>query len=112
MTNGPDIEESDLGCFVDESTTMTECWVDGIFAAGPAPGLMGLIMGGTLLTSLYIAGNGSVIVPAVVTILLGSSLVAVLPAQFVTFAYTIVVVGVTAAAFSLWTRFTSRGGFQ
>jgi len=106
-----DIENSDLGCFVDETTTMTECITDGIFSAGPAPSLVGLMLAGTLLTSLYLAGSGSVIVPAVITILLGSALIPLLPAQFVTLAYTVVVVGLTSAAFGLWVRFTTRGGF-
>jgi len=108
---GPDIEESELGCFLDESTEMTDCLVDGAFAAGPAPSLMGLLMGGTLITSLYVAGDGSTVVPAVVTILLGSVLVPILPPQYVGFAYTVVVLGITVAAFSAWTRFTHQGGF-
>jgi len=110
-SDAPDIEESDLGCFLDENSEMTDCVVDGVFAAGGAPSLMGLLMGGTLITSLYIAGDGTVVVPSVVTILLGSALVPVLPAQYVTFAYTLVVIGITVAAFSAWTRFTHRGGF-
>ena len=108
---GPDIEESDLGCFLDENTEMTECLIESVFAAGPAPSLMGLLMGGTLITSLYVAGDGSTVVPAVVTILFGSVLVPILPAQYVGFAYTVVVLGITVAAFSAWTRFTHQGGF-
>ena len=109
--DAPDIEESELGCWIDESTDMTDCMVDGAFAAGPAPSLMGLLMGGTLITSLYIAGDGSIVVPSVVTILLGSMLVPILPPQYVSFAYTVVVLGVTVAAFSAWNRFTQPGGF-
>jgi len=108
---GPDIENSDLGCFIDPSSEMTDCLVEGAFNAGPAPSLMGLLMGGTLLTSLYIAGDGTIIVPSVVTILLGSVLVPVLPPQYVTFAYTVVVLGITVAAFAAWTRFTSPTRF-
>ena len=112
MTNDtPDINDSDLGCWIDESEAMTDCMVDGVFAAGPAPSLMGLLMGGTLITSLYVAGDGSTVVPAVVTILFGSVLVPILPAQYVGFAYTVVVLGITVAAFSAWTRFTHQGGF-
>ena len=110
--SGPDIEDSDLGCFVDETTTMTDCLVDGVFGAGPAPSLMGLLMSGVLLTTLYIAGDGSIIVPSVITILLGSAMIPILPAQFVTLAYTVVVIGITAAIFGAWSRFTTPGGFQ
>lgn len=108
---GQDIEDSDIGCFVDPDVAMTECVTEGVFAAGPSPSLVGLMLSGTLLTSLYIAGDGTVIVPAVITILLGGAMLPLLPAQFVSLAYTVVVVGVTVAAFSLWVRFTGRGGF-
>ena len=109
--DAPDIEDSDVGCFVDEATTMTECVTEGIFQAGPAPSLIGLMLSGTLLTSLYIAGNGTVIVPAVITIMLGSAMIPLLPAQFISLAYAGVAVGLTVATFSLWVRFTGRGGF-
>ena len=110
--NGTDIEDSTLGCFAQGTEgDMTACVVDGAFAAGPAPGLMGLVLAGTLITSLYIAGDGNAVVPAVVTILLGSVMVPLMPPQFVTAAYAVVVLGVTVAGFSLWTRFTHQGGF-
>lgn len=111
MTDG-NLNDSAIGCFAQGTEgDMTACVVDGVFAAGPAPGLMGLLMGGTLITSLYIAGNGSVVLPAVITILLGSVLVGLLPAQFVTLAYTVVAIGITVAVFGAWTRFTHQGGF-
>ena len=46
------------------------------------------------------------------TILLGSAMISVLPAQFVTFAYTVVAIGAAAAMFSAWNRFTQSTGFQ
>ena len=91
---------------------MTDCLVEGAFGAGPAPSLMGLLMSGVLLTTLYIAGDGSIAVPAVITILLGSAMIPILPAQFVTLAYTVMIMGTAAAVFSVWTRFTTPGGFQ
>ena len=109
---GADLNESTIGCFAQGTEgDMTACVVDGVFAAGPAPGLMGLVLAGTLITSLYIAGNGNAVVPAVVTILLGSVMVPLLPPQFTSAAYAVVVVGVTVAAFAVWTRFTHQGGF-
>lgn len=112
MTTPTNLNESSLSCFAAGTEgDMTACVVDGVFAAGPAPGLMGLVLGGVLLTSLYIAGDGSIIVPAVVTILFAGLMVPLLPAQFVTLAYTVAVLGVTAAGFAVWVRFTSQGGF-
>jgi len=106
------IDQTSLGCFAQGvEGDMTQCIVEGVFAAGPAPGVMGLLMAGVLVTSLYVAGDGSVAVPAVVTILFGSLLVAMLPPQFETFAYTIVAIGITAAVFGAYTRFTHQGRF-
>jgi len=68
-------------------------------------------MAGTLLTSLYIAGDETVAVPSIVTILLGAVMVPVLPPQYVGFAYTVVVLGIVVAIFAVWTRFTHQGGF-
>ena len=110
MTN---LSDTSLGCFAQGTEgDMSQCVLDATFSAGPAPGLMGLVMAGVILTSLYVAGNGSVIVPAVITILFGSVMVPILPPQFQTFAYTVVAIGGTVAAFAAWSRFTSRGGFQ
>lgn len=113
MTAGsPDIEESNLGCFVDPNAPMTECFTEGLFAAGPSPSLIGLMLSGALLTSLYIAGDGDAVVPAVITILLGGAMVPILPPQYVTLAYTVAVVGTAVAIFAAWNRFTSPTGFQ
>jgi len=107
-----DLNNTSVSCFAQGTEgDLGQCVLDGVFAAGPAPSLMGLMMGGTLIASLYIAGDGTVVVPSVVTILLGSALVPILPAQYVTFAYTVVVLGITVAAFAAWTRFTHQGGF-
>ena len=110
--NGSGISDTSLGCFAAGTEgDMTQCVVEGVFAAGPAPGLMGLLMSGVLLTSLYVAGDGDLAVPAVITILFGSILVPALPPQFRTFAYTVVVIGGTVAAFAAYTRFTHQTRF-
>lgn len=107
-----DLSNSSVSCFAQGTEgDLTACVLDGLFAAGPSPSLIGLLMAGMLVGSLYIAGDGTVAVPAVVTILLGSILVPLLPPQYVSLAYTVVVIGITVAAFSAYSRFTSPGGF-
>jgi len=108
---GPNITDSELGCFIDESSRMTGCVVDGVFSAGPAPSLMGLLMSGVLLTSLYIAGDGDLVVPSVVTMLLGSAFVPLLPPQYVTFTYSFLAIGVASTIFAVWIRYTNEGRF-
>lgn len=106
------INDTSLGCFAAGTEgDMTQCVVDGVFSAGPSPGLVGLLLGGVLLTSLYVAGDGAIEVPAVVAILFGSLLVAMLPPQFEVYAYTVVAIGITAAAFAAYTRFTHQTRF-
>lgn len=113
MTTPPaDLNDTSVGCFAQGTEgDLTTCVVDGMFGAGPSPVVIGLLLAGVLLVSLYIAGDGTVVVPSVVTILLGSSLVALLPAQYVTLAYTVVVVGIVVAVFAAYQRFTHQGGF-
>jgi hypothetical protein len=108
----PSLEDSSLSCFGQGTEgDLTQCVIDGLFGAGPTPALVGLLIAGVLLVSLYIAGDGTVVVPAVVTILVGSLLVPLLPPQYVTLAYTVVVLGVTVAGFAAYQRFTHQGGF-
>ena len=106
------VNDTAIGCFTQGTEAdFTQCVLDSTFAAGPAPELVVLVMVGTLVTSLYIAGDGTIAVPAVVMILLGSIMVPLLPPQFRTLAYTVVVIGITAAAFTAYTRFTHQGRF-
>jgi len=70
------LNDSAVGCFAQgKEGDLLGCVLDGLFAAGPSESLMGLLLAGVLMTSLYIAGDGTVAVPAVVTILLGVVLV-------------------------------------
>jgi len=106
------LNESSLGCFANGSRgNATQCVIDGTFSAGPSPALIGLLIAGTLLVSLHIAGDGTVVVPAVVTILFGGALVPLLPPQFVTLAWSVMVIGTTVAIFAATVRFSNRSGF-
>lgn len=106
------IDDTALGCFAQGvEGDMTQCVVDGVFGAGPAPELIGLLLAGTLIASLYIAGDGSVVVPGIVTIMLFGLVVTMLPAQFALYAYTIAFFGAAVAVFAAYTRFTHQGRF-
>jgi len=109
MTN---LSDSAVGCWAQGAQgDLFQCALDGLFGAGPSPGVFGLVVAGTLVTSLYIAGDGTIVVPAVVTILLGAVMVPILPPQFQLFAYSIVALGIVAAGLAVWTRFTHQGRF-
>jgi hypothetical protein len=106
------LNDTSLGCFANGTQgNATQCVVEGTFNAGPSPALIGLLIAGTLLVSLYIAGDGSIVVPSVVTILFGGALVPLLPPQFVTLAWSVMVIGTTVAIFAAIVRFSDRSGF-
>jgi hypothetical protein len=112
MAGPPALNESAVSCFAQGTQgSMSDCVLQATFSAGPSPALIGLGIGGVLMTSFYIAGDRSVLVPAVLLILFGSILIGMLPAQFVSLAYTLVVIGIAAAVFSAWTKYTGPGGF-
>jgi hypothetical protein len=75
------------------------CLLDQLTAAAGGPGLLGVMTGGVLFLTLYIAGNGSMATPTVAVILVGSALVPMVPGQYQQMAIAIVVIGLAAA---LW----------
>lgn len=112
MSEIPDLDESALSCFAEGTEgDLAQCVIEGTFASGPSEVLIGLLIAGVLLVSLYIAGDGTVVVPSVVTILVGSALVPLLPPQYVMTAYAVVFFGVAIAAYAAYQRFATRGGF-
>lgn len=109
---GPNLGDSSVGCIAEGSSgDLTSCMLEGIFSAGPSPEIMGFLLASMLLVSLYLAGNGSVVAPAVATILFGSILVPLLPGQFRGLSYTVVVIGITVAVFYAYQRFAVRRSF-
>jgi len=111
-TSAPDLSDSSVACFAQGTEgSMSQCVLDGVFNAGPSPALIGLGISGVMLTSFYIAGDGTVVVPAVLLILFAGVIAAMLPPQFIGLAYSMMVIGGAAAAFSAYTRYTSPGGF-
>jgi len=65
----------------------------------------GLLVGAGLWTAFYLAGNGSMTTPTVVTILLATVMFPVLPSAFSGIAWTILVVGATAALVQLGQKY-------
>jgi len=111
-TTAPDLSDSSVACFAQGTEgSMSQCVLDGVFSAGPSPALIGLGISGVMLTSFYIAGDGNIVVPAVLLILFSGIIAAMLPAQFIGLAYTMLVIGGAVAAFKAIMRFIAAGGF-
>lgn len=71
--------------------------------------LVGVMVGGVIVLSLYIAGDGMA-APAVVTILLSGALVPLLPGGMVGVAFGVAFVGLVAALISVGERYVLTGG--
>ena len=87
-------------------------FIDAILGAGPSPSFIALLLGLTLVGSLYLAGNRDAVVPGVVTVLAGSAMVPLLPTTYRPAAFTIVVVGAAVALYAAVSRYALRGGLQ
>ncbi|CAI49749.1 uncharacterized protein NP_7040A (plasmid) [Natronomonas pharaonis DSM 2160] len=110
--DSPELEDSSLACFGQGTEgDLVECVTTDLSAAAGGTTMMGLLIGGTLLLSLYIAGDGDPAVPTVVTILVGGTLVPMLPPHLTPFAYSIVVLGIAFGGMAAAQRWLLRGGF-
>jgi len=69
----------------------------------------GVLIGGALILSLYLAGNRDLTVPAVVTVLVGGVLFPVLPATYSTIATTIVFLGIVVSVLVVLEQYYLEG---
>lgn len=72
--------------------------------------LAGILTGGTIVLSLYLAGDGGLAAPAVVTILLAAALVPLLPGGMVGFAAGIAFIGLVSVLMSIGRRYVLPQG--
>ncbi len=89
-----------------------EVTLEAVFSGGPEPAVIGLLIGGVFMASLYIAPGRDVVLPAIALILTGSALVPVLPMQFRTLAYSLVVVGGAVAGIYAARKYVIQGGLR
>ena len=81
------------------------CLIDQWVVAFGGPNLLGLLAASLLFIGFYIASEGSVSVPAVALLLVGTVLIPALPAQYSSIATTVVFVGLAAAIFAVLQRY-------
>lgn len=84
---------------------LLECALNDLTAATSGEPLFGVLVGGAVIFSMYLAGNGHPAPPTVVTILLGSIMVPLLPGSYTQIAYTIVVLGLAFGVISIGGRY-------
>jgi len=86
-----------LGCYGSPGSDLLTCSLDALAAAVAGPTIFGLIAGGVLLTSFYLASNGGLATPAVLTALTGGLLISALPSAYQGIAQVIIFLGLAAA---------------
>lgn len=99
----------ELGCYLDGVDLMT-CALDDLVAATGGEALFSVLVGGLVLLCFYIAGRGSTAVPTVMTLLLGSLMIPLLPGEYADMAYAVVALGIAFGAMAVAKRYMLPGG--
>jgi hypothetical protein len=94
------------------SGDLISCMFSDLGAAYGGEAVFGVVISSFIVLSFYVAGDGDLATPTVVLILLGGIAAPMLPAQYVTAAQTIVVVGVAVGIISLGRRYVLSGATQ
>jgi hypothetical protein len=102
-------QSDDLGCYTEPAANLLTCALDDLVGAVGGEPQFGTLVGGTLLLSFFLAGDGDLFPPATLVAVLGGLLFPLLPPQFETIAITIVVLGLTGALLSVGEKYV-RGG--
>jgi hypothetical protein len=102
------ILQSALECYVSQGDRLA-CAFEDFAVATSGEAMFGLLLGGSLLLSFYVASDGSVAVPAVILTLTGAFLVPILPGQVAGIAGTVIIMGLAAGIFAGLRRYALAG---
>jgi hypothetical protein len=102
------ILQSALDCYVSQGDRLG-CAFQDFAGATSGEAMFGLLLGGALLLSFYVASDGSVAVPAVILTLTGAFLVPILPGQVAGIAGTVIIMGLAAGVFAGLRRYALAG---
>lgn len=100
--------QSGLDCYTSQGDRLACAFQDFASATG-GEAVFGLLLGGALLLSFYVASDGSIAVPAVILTLTGAFLVPILPGQVAGIAGTVIIMGLAAGIFAVMARFSLAG---
>jgi hypothetical protein len=79
-------------------------------AATGGEALFGVLVGGLIVTSFYVGGDRDLATPTVLTIILGSVLIPMLPASYQQLGISLIIVGIAAGIMALANRYILRLG--
>jgi hypothetical protein len=92
-------QQQSLGCYTG-GNDLLQCALGDMAAAMGGDAVFGLLVGGSVLLTFYVASGGGLATPGVLTALLGGIMIPALPPAYQSIAMTIVLLGLTAALLS------------
>jgi hypothetical protein len=84
--------------------------LNSLTAATGGEALLGILFGGMIVVSFYVAGGRDLAAPTVLTILLGSVLIPMLPGQYQQIGLSLIIVGIAAGIMAIANRYVLRLG--
>lgn len=90
-----------LDCYTNNPRMMHICALDDITAVFGGQGLFGLTVAGLVFVGGYFVGDGDIVVPGVMLMLVGGILLPSLPVQYQTLALTLMFAGGVGAVMKL-----------
>lgn len=106
------LQSDALGCYTKQGSDMYGCAISQLTAALGGEATFGFLVGGTVLFAMYIAGDGDLAAPTVLTILLGGMLFPILPGAYARMAWAIIFVGIVAGGLSIANKYLLSGAFR
>jgi hypothetical protein len=89
--------ETELACYTANNTDLLQCSLSDMGGATGGEGLFGVLVAGALMYTFYVASDGGLATPSVLTALTGGVMIPVLPPAYRTIALTVVFLGLVAA---------------
>jgi hypothetical protein len=114
-TPGTDFGNSSAACYVEHPWSLLDACVNPQLAGatGGSDALFGLMLGMSILVPMWLADDeGRLAAPAVLLILLGGSLLPMLPGNMRGAAWTLIILGVAAAIAVVANRFVLNPGVR
>lgn len=98
------------GCYTSNPWNLLgECALPQLVAAVGSEQMFGLLIGGSLIAGLWLAGEGDLATPATVTVLVGGVLFPLLPGGYLGIARTVAFVGLVAALLAVLEKYYLEG---
>ena len=108
----PLLQSTKLDCYTSDGANLLGCALSDMGLALGGDFTFGILVAGTVLLVFYLASDGGIATPAVLTALSGGIMFPVLPSEHQTIAMTIVFFGLTAAVLASLKKYVMTPGVR